>query len=337
VTHAIASLFEFESVDNCMLCGSPEQHDVGGVSWLGIAFSYCYCKRCGLKFMRPRPTAESYQRFYRDHFWQQKMHAEGFTTAEGFDDTQLDQLDYRMSKYKSVYGRLTRHLQKIFPLGSEHRVLEVGCGFGFSLEWLNRDYGCEVFGIEPSEESRQRCVKAKAIHMLAGAAEEYFIDQVPKDRFDVVLFRHCLENIVDPRSILTGVRDVLAPGGIVLVYTPNIEYFNSMNPYHPYIYSPSTLKRLLGQAGLGTFYVDTSPTLAERDAAVRLLNPSYEVACAARSAEPYDPEYPEFNAVKLAQSHDLGYKCRTWAELRLRDLGVRMAKRTLAQLTGQKK
>ena len=63
------------------------------------------------------------------------------------------------------------------------------------------DYGCKVFGIEPSEEALRRCAEVPAIRILAGSAEEYFIERVspgPSERFDVVLFRHSLENIVDP-------------------------------------------------------------------------------------------------------------------------------------------
>ena len=127
---------------------------------------------------------------------------------------------------------------------------------------------------------------------------------------------------------------MLAPGGFVMIYTPNVEYFDSMNPYHPYIYSPDTLKRLLLQVGLEPFHLDASPPPRGRGLAVRLLNPQYEVACAARAGEPHDLPYPELDPVRLAQSHAWGHKCRAWSELGLRDLGVRIAERAWLRLPG---
>ncbi|HIA03736.1 MAG TPA: hypothetical protein EYN66_17825, partial [Myxococcales bacterium] len=85
-------LFQFTPIGKCILCESEKQHDAGGSSWQGIGFSYCICGGCGLKYMRPRPTPESYQRFYRDEYWQQNMRAQGYASVIEFNDENADQL-----------------------------------------------------------------------------------------------------------------------------------------------------------------------------------------------------------------------------------------------------
>lgn len=51
-----------------------------------------------------RPTGASYEVFYREQFWQQKMEATGFATVVGHDDGHVDQLEPRRSKYEVVDG-----------------------------------------------------------------------------------------------------------------------------------------------------------------------------------------------------------------------------------------
>src|SRR5687768_4342005 len=127
--------FEFESISACMLCNSSKRIDVKGVSWKGIAFSYCICSQCGLKYMHPRPTKTTYELFYRDKYWQDNLAGSGFPTLLEYSDPRIAQLELRMAKYKAVYRRLIRDLSSVMKLGSQVRILEVGCAFGFSLEW----------------------------------------------------------------------------------------------------------------------------------------------------------------------------------------------------------
>lgn len=322
-----ATPLEFEPVTSCMLCGSTEQHDAQGVSWEGVGFSYCYCGRCGLKYMRPRPTQRSYQAFYENSFWQQKMSASGFATVEGFDDTRVDQLELRMPKYGAGYARLKRHLSEVMKLTSQTRVLEVGCAFGFSLEWLHRDYGCPVFGIEPSADARERCQDAKCISLVANTAEEFFCDVQDaraSDQYDLIFFKHSLENMTDPMPILNGVRERLTPSGILLVYTPNVEYFDSMNPYHPYIYSPETISRLIRLCGLEVFKLDASPTPTSRSVAVRVINPSYEIAVFARRGRAQDVAIPKVDPIELSRCHRHGKEAMIWKKLAIQDLARRI-------------
>jgi 2-polyprenyl-3-methyl-5-hydroxy-6-metoxy-1,4-benzoquinol methylase len=132
------------------------------------------------------------------------------------------------------------------------RVLDIGCAFGLILERLRQDHGCEVFGIEPSGVARDHAERKCGVTFLGQAAEDLPGLSGLDGSFDLVIMSNVLENIVAPRPILEACRRVLKPEGRLYVETPNFFYYDSMNPYHPYIFSKDTLVALLAQAGLDT-------------------------------------------------------------------------------------
>jgi SAM-dependent methyltransferase len=78
--------------------------------------------------------------------------------------------------------------------------------------------------------------------------------------FDIVTMWDVLEHVRDPLRVLCEVRRILRPGGLLLCSTPNVDsvdanlfgrYWIGYDfPRHLYVFSSSTLGRLLRQAGL---------------------------------------------------------------------------------------
>ena len=67
-------------------------------------------------------------------------------------------------------------------------VLEVGCGPGLRLDWLQQQIGWECHGIEPSDEAVKQATNA-GVHAQVGTADQLpFADK----SFDVVAFGFCL-------------------------------------------------------------------------------------------------------------------------------------------------
>ncbi len=327
-------LFDFEDVNRCILCDSREQHVAKGIAWLGVGFSYSLCKRCGLKYMNPRPTEASYQIFYRDNYWQQNMNASGFASVEGYDDPERDQLELRMPKYRRTYRQVAGDLAQLLSLGPQHRVLEVGCAFGFSLEWLKRDFGCQVYGIEPSSEAVERCRQGD-VPIIAGTAEEYLVGHQPADdeeRYDVILFRHVLDTLVDPVGVISGARDFLKDDGILAVYCVNGEYYDAMDPYHPFLYRPQTLHRLFALCGLKSFRIEATPEPASHGQIVEILQPSYQIAGFARRGEVRRLPTPALDPIALVATLERGQQAQQWSHLSAGDLLKRLRAKLLAKL-----
>ncbi|KUO11137.1 class I SAM-dependent methyltransferase [Streptomyces sp. DSM 15324] len=96
-------------------------------------------------------------------------------------------------------------------------VLDLGCGTG-SLALLAAEQGHRVTGVDLSapmiERARAKLAGRDAVFLLGDAAEPPVGDR----RFDTVLVRHVLWALPDPAGVLRHWRDLLRPGGrLVLV------------------------------------------------------------------------------------------------------------------------
>jgi len=100
--------------------------------------------------------------------------------------------------------------------GSGRRVLDVGCGNGYLGAILTqRSY--QVTGLE----------QANGFSDTFPASVELVVADLERglpplrDRYDFVLLADILEHLRSPEQLLAQVREVLAPGGVVLASLPN--------------------------------------------------------------------------------------------------------------------
>ena len=100
------------------------------------------------------------------------------------------------------------------------RALDVGCGAGLLCEPLAR-LGAEVTGIDAAPEN----VAAASAHAaLSGFAIEYRaggIEVVAGETFDLVTCLEVIEHVTDPTAFVAGLARAVAPGGLLLLSTPN--------------------------------------------------------------------------------------------------------------------
>jgi 2-polyprenyl-3-methyl-5-hydroxy-6-metoxy-1,4-benzoquinol methylase len=100
----------------------------------------------------------------------------------------------------------------------ERRVgLDLGCGDGAHLPWL----AGHVTELYASDYNLLRLQRAAA-HGVARLAVADVTDYAAADgAFDVVFFNHVIEHIPDDERALREIHRILAPGGIVVLGTPN--------------------------------------------------------------------------------------------------------------------
>ena len=98
-------------------------------------------------------------------------------------------------------------------------ALDVGCGAGLLAEPLAR-LGAKVTAIDAAPElvevAREHAGgQGLAIDYRAAAVEDLY------DRFDLVTSLEVIEHVADPRSFVAALSRRLAPGGLLILSTPN--------------------------------------------------------------------------------------------------------------------
>ncbi len=106
--------------------------------------------------------------------------------------------------------------------GPGGRVLDVGCGGGYLLEELARR-GYTGVGIDLSPES-VAIARARLLERGAGDSLDARVGSAyepPQGPFDLVCLTDVLEHLEDPRGCLKALREQMAPGGLLVISTPN--------------------------------------------------------------------------------------------------------------------
>ena len=243
-------------------------------------FELWHCVGCTLRFLDPMPTPEQLAAYYPSGYW------------VGPSGAQSDGLRRRAADlYRRVV--LRDHLRFIRRVLDEHRqagkptlrILDVGCGDGSFLDALDHR-PCR--GLDVSAEAVLACAE-RGIDALQGRLQDRLFGD---ERFDVVTMFHFLEHVEPREGTLEAVRDLLMPGGELVVQVPNVESFQSKLlgrfwsgydvPRHLVDYSPRTLGAALERAGfevirISHFNVRDNPTTLANSIAPGLYPPARQV------------------------------------------------------------
>ena len=99
------------------------------------------------------------------------------------------------------------------------RAADVGCGAGLLAEPLAR-LGAAVTAIDAAPEN----IEAARAHALGQGLEiDYRVGGVEAldGKFDLVASLEVVEHVADARAFVQGLADALAPGGLLILSTPN--------------------------------------------------------------------------------------------------------------------
>lgn len=129
-------------------------------------------------------------------------------------------------------------------LARGRHVLDAGCGEGFGTQRL-AEVARSVVGVDYSADAVAAAEGAWRRSNLSFRQLDLTKPGDEHERFDLVCSFQVLEHMVDPLSFLERLRNRLAPGGTLLLTTPNRLTAFSENPYHVREYAPVELHALL--------------------------------------------------------------------------------------------
>lgn len=97
--------------------------------------------------------------------------------------------------------------------GKDKVWLDAGCGRNGLIEEFKGDYGLAV-GVDRGQEGSGKFVRADLSHL-----------PFRENRFDFITCKWVMEHIAHPQRVINELRRVLAPGGRLLIQTPNRNHF----------------------------------------------------------------------------------------------------------------
>ncbi len=204
-------------------------------------FDVIHCESCGFKHIIPIPDEEEMTRIYTRQFhaeYKPLMIQHQLEDQQWYDTTNKARLE-------AIEGLLKR----------KGTLLDVGSGTGFFLNEAVKQ-GWEAKGVEPSG------IAAEYSRSKGLEVEHAFFDQECAEsigKFDVVHLWEVLEHLPDPAGMINLCRQVLNPGGLIVIGVPN-DYnklqkilVNDMGekpwwltpPHHINFFDRTSLERLL--------------------------------------------------------------------------------------------
>ena len=154
------------------------------------------CRACGLVYRNPQERERALRELYE--------------SEEGLDPAVLEGLHRtQRASYRAQARRLTG------VAGGAGTGLEIGSYVGAFLA-AARDSGWRFEGVDVND-AAVRFARGKGFSVTSGE-----IDEVPAERrFNAVAIWNCLDQLADPRHVVSRARSLLAPHGIVAIRVPN--------------------------------------------------------------------------------------------------------------------
>ena len=213
----------------CILCGRR-----GGLRYVKEAAHYWECQPCQLLFQHPLPDAGGMREFadaeysagvYRDYVAARELKCR--TSAIGWPDP-----------------------------GGWARLLDVGCACGYLID-VALEAGYDAYGVEFSGAAAAQASLPARARIVVGSVEAMARQRLGE--FDVITAFDIIEHTQDPVAFLGELRELLRPGGSLLLTTPDVLHplrwvmgarWPMLQPLqHTFLFSRLSMRMALERAG----------------------------------------------------------------------------------------
>ena len=185
---------------SCNLCGVDQTSIVLADKAKGFCFARTVvrCEQCWLLFVNPQPE------------WEELVKAYDFYSGTKAAETAPNQ--------EISNERIFRRVKLLKNIASSKNALDLGCGNGGFLFSL-RQAGVKCRGVEASSRLAG-LARGKGLEVFTGTIENFCRDS-ENESFDLVTMWEVIEHLRDPAGAVKRIFDILKPGGILALSTPN--------------------------------------------------------------------------------------------------------------------
>jgi SAM-dependent methyltransferase len=234
----------------CYFCGSVEtkllvnaEDDLTGKSG---SFTFVTCCNCGLSYQNPRLKLEFISAYYDDEYIAHRKKTNwGLLTP--FYNRAMDKHDRQKMAITTKYMKL----------GSQKRVLDIGCGAGTFLAKVKSLFGSSTTAVDFKDLSSLPWLNG--VDFYHGL---FYKQDFGNQRFDLITMWHFLEHDYDPLLTLSTARNLLRPEGRLIIEVPRLDSLTwrlyherwpgLQAPQHTILFSKERLLASLEKVGLET-------------------------------------------------------------------------------------
>ncbi len=224
-------------MSDCPLCDQTRHEHALNVADYAIV----RCVHCNFMFVSPPPSSEALREFYQNPAYY-------VGSSLGYNDYWAE----KPLREREARWRLPR-IERLAP--AKGKVLDVGCAAGFFLK-VAQERGWDPFGVELSTDMADSASTLIGRPVVGSLAE---LRAAPAS-FDAITFWEYIEHIPDPRAEVLRLVELLKPGGILALSTPNTNYWEAVHqpaawrefkpPSHLGFFTAATLRQMLESCGL---------------------------------------------------------------------------------------
>jgi 2-polyprenyl-3-methyl-5-hydroxy-6-metoxy-1,4-benzoquinol methylase len=260
------------SIHKCLTCGNPDLISTHMVNDVQIKLrnlqerasadhligdsSFALCLRCELLFARNRESKDELESYYSQ-----------FPILQGKTYASYPPPERYLAVQKSFASDFADRLSKTIEFTTDMSVLGIRCESGAILDTLRQRYGItSLYGLEHFPSSIQYArndLKIPNVEFLPPS-----LTDIPYSdhKFDLILSNHILTHAITPMKFLSDVRNMLAPGGTLILFSevdhihhlPLLRsYQGGVTNFHKQLLTQSSLTNMCAVAGLEATHIWT--------------------------------------------------------------------------------
>lgn len=220
------------------------------LSNFSVQATYVQCQNCGLIFQHPPALTTDINEYYPERY------------SPYISKNEINQMSI-IHKIIANYG-ISKRCNIIYKFKKSGSILDVGCSTGLFLDRLQKTGNWICTGIEPNEYAA-KIAQSYGLNVIQGTLENI---KIKESQFDVITLWDVLEHIPNPNRDLTIIHKLLKNDGILFIRVPNYDSIDAKlfgplwagfdPPRHYFVFSKSTLIRLINQNGFKVLYRTTN-------------------------------------------------------------------------------